>query len=73
MLSDGYVKCKEAEVHRSALSCKISKIMRKKNLNDQLVAILFFLTAKFVMGYPCVRHYILFIIHGPAVLHQFLS
>ena len=23
---------------------------------------------KFVMGYPCVRHYILFYIHGPVIL-----
>ena len=23
------------------------------------------------MGYPCVRHYILFYIHGPAILHFF--
>ena len=41
----------------------------KKNLNDRLVAILDFITAKFVMGYPCVRHYILFYIRGPAILH----
>ena len=27
-----------------------------------------FYTAKFVMGYPCVKHYILFFIHGPAIL-----
>ena len=31
-----------------------------------------FISAKFVMGYPCVRHYIFFYIHGPAILH-FLS
>ena len=29
-------------------------------------------SVKFVMGYPCVRHYILFYIHGPVILH-FLS
>ena len=23
------------------------------------------------MGYPCVRHYILLYIHGPAILHFF--
>ena len=28
-----------------------------------------FISAKFVMGYPCVRHYILFHIHCPAILH----
>ena len=60
MLSDGYVKYEEAEVPRSH---KISEIMRK--------VLFYFMTAKFVMGYPCVRHYILFYIHGPAVLHFF--
>ena len=39
-----------------------------KNLNGRLAAILDFIGAKFVMGYPCVRHYILFYIHGPAIL-----
>ena len=55
VLSDGYVKYEETD----QLSCNISKIMRKKKG---------FITATFVMGYPCVRHYILFYIHGPAVL-----
>ena len=45
--------------------------MRKKNYNGQQAAILDFITAKFVMGYPCVRHHILFYIHGPAILHFF--
>ena len=45
--------------------------MRKKNYNGRLVAILDFFSAKFVMGYPCERHYILFYIHGPAILHFF--
>ena len=40
--------------------------MRKK-----LAAILDFISAKFVMGYPCVRHYILFYIYYPAILHFF--
>ena len=31
-----------------------------------------FFSVKFVMGYPCVRHKILFYIHGPVILH-FLS
>ena len=31
-----------------------------------------FFNVKFVMGYPCVRHNILFYIHGPVILH-FLS
>ena len=39
--------------------------------NSRLVAILDFISAKFVMGYPCVRRYILFHIHGPAILHFF--
>ena len=44
----------------------------KKNQNGQLAAILDFITAKFVMAYPCVRHYIFFYIHGPAILHFYL-
>ena len=52
------------------LSCNISTIMRKK-LNGRLAAILDFISAKFVMGYPCMRHYILFYIYGPAILHFF--
>ena len=30
-----------------------------------------FFSVKFVMGYPCVRHYIFFYIHGPVILHFF--
>ena len=41
VLSDGYVKYEEAEVHRY-------EKMRKKN--GRLAAILDFITAKFVMG-----------------------
>ena len=55
VLSDSYVKYEEAE---DQLSCKISEIMRKKI--GRLAAILDFTTVKFVMGYPRVRHYILF-------------
>ena len=66
MLSDGYVKYEEAEVHRSAIMQDFRDNERKK-LNSRLVAILDFITAKFVMGYPCVRHYILFYIHGPTI------
>ena len=62
MVCDGYVKYEEAEVHRSAI---IKIYMRKKNFNGRLAAILDFISAKFVMGYPCVRHYILFCSHGP--------
>ena len=42
--------------------------MRKKKFNGRLAAILDFIAANFVLGYPCVRHYILFYIHGPAIL-----
>ena len=55
------------------LSCKIYGIMRKKIWNGRLVAILDFISAKFVMGYHCVRPSILFYIHGPANLHFFVS
>ena len=55
------------------LSCKISEIMRKKNWNGRLVTILDFISAKFVMGYYCVRPSILFYIQGPANLHFFES
>ena len=46
--------------------------MRKKK-NGQVAAILDFITAKFVMGYPFVRHYLLFYIHGSAILHCFFE
>ena len=71
MLSDGYVKYEEAEVHSSAIMQDF-RDNEKTNLNGRLAAILDFITAKFVMGYPCVRHYILFYIHDPAILHFFL-
>ena len=47
--------------------------MRKKNWNGRLAAILDFISAKFVIGYHCVRPFILFYIHGPAILHFFVS
>ena len=31
----------------------------------------FFISTKFVIGYPCVRPYICFHILGPAILHSF--
>ena len=40
--------------------------MRKK-----FKSILNCISAKFVIGYPCVRHYVLFHIHGPVILHFF--
>ena len=55
------------------LSCKISEIMRKKIWNGRLVAILDFISAKFVMGYHCVSPSILFYIHSPAILYFFES
>ena len=42
--------------------------MRTIILNSRLTAILDFISAKFVIGYPCVRPYILFYIYGPAIL-----
>ena len=73
MVSDGYVKYEEAEVHRSAIMQDFQDIkMRKKKLNGLMAAIFDFISAKFFMGYPCVRHYILFYIHGPAILHFFV-
>ena len=51
------------------LSCKISEIVKKKWPTGSHFG---FFSVKSVMGYPCVRHYILFYIHGPVILH-FLS
>ena len=45
--------------------------MRKTIKNGRLAAILYFISAKFVMGYHCVRPYILCYIHGPAISHVF--
>ena len=38
----------------------------KKNVSQS--AILDFISAKFTMGYPCVSSYILFYMHGSAIL-----
>ena len=38
-----------------------------------MAPILNIISAKFVMGYHCVRPFILFYIHGPAILHFFES
>ena len=32
-----------------------------------------FISAKFVMGYLFMKHYILFYIHGPVILHFFFE
>ena len=42
--------------------------MRKTFKNDRQSAILDFILAKFIMGYPCVSPYILFYMYGPAIL-----
>ena len=39
--------------------------------NGRQSAILNFIYAQFVMGYPYARPYILFYFHGPAILHCF--
>ena len=73
MVNDRYVKYEEAEIHRSAI---MQNVRDKKNiffLKKWPTGSHFpFFSVKFVMGYPCVRHYILFYIHGPVSLH-FLS
>ena len=64
------------------LSCKISQIMRKKLkwqlfISGHIVTIygshLDFISAKSVMGYPCLRSNILFYIFGSAILHFFVE
>ena len=68
---DGYVKYEEAEIHRSAIMQGFRD--GKKKIKKWPTGSHFGLfTVKFVMGYPCVRHYILFYIHGPVILY-FLS
>ena len=41
---------------------------KKTIKKDRQSAFLDFISAKFIMGYPCVCPYILFYMHGPAVL-----
>ena len=68
---DGYVKYEEAEIHRSA----IMQDFRDSEFfffNWPTGSHFTFFSVKFVMGYPCVRHYILSYIHDPVILH-FLS
>ena len=55
------------------LWCTISEMLKKKNCNGRLAVILDFISAKFVMGYHCVRPSILFHIYDPAILHFFQS
>ena len=72
MLSDGYVKYEEAEVYRSAIMQDIRDNEKKKIKMADWQPFLNFTTARFVMGYPCVRHHILFYIHVPAFCFFFL-
>ena len=44
---------------------------KKTVKNDQQSAILDFIFAKLIVGYPCVSPYILFYMHGPAILLWF--
>ena len=73
MVYDGYVKYEEAEIHRSAITLDFRDSEEFFFFFKWLTGSHFgFCSVKFVMGYPCVRHYILFYIHGPVILH-FLS
>ena len=70
MVCDGYVKYEEAEVHRSAF---MQDFLDEEKINrmDDWRPFFDCINAKFVLGYPCVRPYILFYIHGPVILHYF--
>ena len=70
VVCDGYVKCEEAEAYRSAIMQDFRDNEKKKV--GRLAAILNFISAKFVMRYPCVRPYFLFDIHRLAILRFFL-
>ena len=69
-IPSGYVKYEEAEIHRSAVMQDFRD--DEKNIKWPTGGHFAFFSVKFVMGYPCVRHYILFYIHGPVIWH-FLS
>ena len=60
VLSDGYVKYEEAEVRRSGIMQDFRDNEKKIEMADWRPFWILYL--KFVMGYPCVRHYILFYI-----------
>ena len=68
VVSDVYVKYERAEVLKPAIMQDF-RDSKEKNWNGRLAAILDFISAKFVMGYHCVRPTILFYIYGPAILH----
>ena len=65
---DGYVKYEEAEVDRLAIMQNARNNEKKTIKNDRLLGIYDFISATFVMGYHCVIPYILFYIHGSALL-----
>ena len=70
MVYDGYVKYEKAEIHRSAIMQDFQNSMKKKSKKKWPIGSHFGLfSGKFVMGYPCARHYMLFYIHGPVILH----
>ena len=46
---------------------------KKTIKNYRKLAIMDFISAKFVMGYPCVSLHILFYMHGPAFLLCFMA
>ena len=66
------MKSEEAEIHRSAIMQDFRNSEKNKNKKNKNGRYFGFFSVKFVMGYPGVRHYILFYIHGPVILH-FLS
>ena len=69
---DGYVKYEEAEIHRSAIMQDFRNSEFFFFFKWPTGSHFGFLSVKFIMGYSCVRQYILFYIHGPVILH-FLS
>ena len=62
------MKYEDAEIHRSAIMQDFRD--SEKKMADWQAFWIF--SVKFVMGYPCVRHYILFYIRVSVILH-FLS
>ena len=59
MVSDGYVESEEAKIDRSAIMQDFAKKNNNNNNKKWPAGSHFgFFCVKFVMGYPCVRHYI---------------
>ena len=69
MLSDGYVKYEAAEVYRSTIMQDFQDEKKKWPTGGHFG----FYNCEICHGlaYPCVRRYILFYIHDPAILHLF--